>query len=88
MQKNRWPFFFLEGLFVSLVALSLSDPSPPSSMLALAESTELVDLCEPDRSKDPFMALAPRSAADEELERFCGSGIVLKLSRVGVLTVD
>lgn len=31
VQKNRCPFFFFEGLLVSLVTLSLSDPSLSSS---------------------------------------------------------
>lgn len=48
MQKNRCPFFFLDGLFTSLVTLSLSDPSRSSSppISTSCEPTDCVDLCE------------------------------------------
>ena len=53
VQKKRCPFFFLDGLFVSLVTLSLSDPSlsssspsPSAISMSCCEATDCVDLCE------------------------------------------
>lgn len=43
MQKKRCPFFFLDGRFESLVALSLSEPSLSSSPSPMC--TSWVDLC-------------------------------------------
>jgi hypothetical protein len=43
VQKKRCPFFFLEGRFESLVALSLSEPSLSSSPSPIC--TSCVDLC-------------------------------------------
>ena len=47
VQKKRWPFFFLEGRFESLLTLSLSDPSfSSSSPSPICTSCECDDLCE------------------------------------------
>lgn len=46
VQKNRWPFFFFFGLCESLVTLSLSDSSSPSSSSAISMSPESLDACE------------------------------------------
>jgi hypothetical protein len=52
VQKKRCPFFFFEGLFVSLSTLSLSDPSLSSSSspspicTSWIELTDCVDLCD------------------------------------------
>jgi hypothetical protein len=51
VQKNRCPFFFFEGLLVSLVTLSLSDPSLSSSSpspisTSRCEAMDCVDRCE------------------------------------------
>lgn len=51
VQKNRCPFFFFEGLFVSLVTLSLSDPSLSSSSpspicTSCWDAIDCVDRCE------------------------------------------
>ena len=51
VQKKRCPFFFFEGRFVSLVTLSLSDPSLSSSSpspicTSCCEAIDCVDRCE------------------------------------------
>lgn len=94
MQKKRCPFFFLDGLFVSLVTLSLSDasfssssPSPIST--SRCEATDWVDLCEfPRLSSLLFEGVSLRSREGVKGEE--GSGFwpakPAKLLRVGVLT--
>ena len=60
VQKNLWPFFFLDGLCESLVTLSLSDPSSsaafsssPSAMSTSCSSVILPALCMLSRFRDP-----------------------------------
>jgi hypothetical protein len=93
VQKKRCPFFFFEGLFVSLVALSLSDPSLSSSSSSTSpistsrgEATEWVDRWEFPWLRSLFVegvSLSSRGGKGEE-----GSGRwparLMKLLRVGV----
>lgn len=94
VQKNRWPFFFFEGLFVSLVTLSLSDPSLSSSSpspisTSRCDATDCVDLCELPRLSSLLVegvSLSSREGVNgEEGSGRCPASPA-KLLRVGVFT--
>lgn len=55
MQKNLWPFFFLDGLPVSKSMLSASDPPSPSSDSSMSISWDSVDWIE--RLESPRLAI-------------------------------
>lgn len=93
VQKKRWPFFFFDGRFVSLVTLSLSEPSLSSSSpspisVSRCEAMDCVDRWEPPRLSSLFVegvSLSSRAGVKGE----DGSGRwadrpEAKLLRVGV----
>jgi hypothetical protein len=94
VQKKRWPFFFLEGLFVSLVTLSLSEPSlsssSPSAMsTSCCEATDCVDLWELRRlSSLLFEGVSLSSREGVNGDEGSGRWLAMppKLLRVGVFT--
>jgi hypothetical protein len=95
VQKNRCPFFFLDGLLlVSLLALSLSDPAPCSSssspILTSCDSSDLVERLELDLLRPPS-GFGEASMLCDGVKGEEGSGFwpasPLKLSRVGVFAV-
>lgn len=91
MQKNRWPFFFFEGLPFSLVTLSLSEPSLSSSSSPICTSsvvsTDCVDVCD-----CPLLmlllvdgvSLSSREDSKGEEGKGRWPGMPTKLLRVGV----
>lgn len=91
MQKNRCPFFFFEGLVVSLLTLSLSDPSRSSSCAistSWVESTECIDLCELCLLISPFwlagLLVSLEGVKGDEGRGRCPPSPPPKLLRVGV----
>jgi hypothetical protein len=94
VQKNRWPFFFLEGLFVSLVTLSLSEPSlssssPSAISTSCCEATDCVDLWElPRLSSLLFEGVSLSSREGVKGDEGSGRWLAIppKLLRVGVFT--
>lgn len=98
MQKNRWPFFFLDGRFESLVTLSLSEASfssSPSPMCtSCADAVDCVGLCDPSLLRSLLLeadgvSLTSRPGVKGEV----GSGRwpaspAAKVLRVGVLAED
>ena len=95
MQKKRCPFFFFDGLPLSLVTLSLSDPSlssssSPSPMCTSSvASSDCVDACD-----CPLLglllvegvSLSSREGSKGEEGKGRWPAIPMKLLRVGVLS--
>lgn len=95
MQKKRWPFFFLDGLPLSLVTLSLSDPSLSSSSspspicTSSAVSTDCVDVCDWPLLRLLLVegvSLSSRAGVKGEEGRGRCPAKPMKLLRVGVLS--
>src|SRR5690242_8630398 len=93
VQKNRWPFFFFEGLPFSLVALSLSEPSLSSSSSPMctssAVSTDCVEVCDCPLLRLLLVdgvSLSSREGSKGEDGKGRWPGIPMKLLRVGVFS--
>jgi hypothetical protein len=94
VQKKRCPFFFFDGLPVSLVTLSLSEPSLSSSSpspisMSRCEAMDCVDLCEPPLLSSLLVegvSLVSRAGKGEEGSGRWPARPAAKLLRVGVFT--
>lgn len=91
VQKKRWPFFFFEACFASLLTLSLSEPSRASSspppISTSWEPTDCEERCEFSRLRALFL-LGVVLSSREGVKGDVGSGRWAarppKLLRVGV----